>query len=100
MSTSVYRVASRVVLIPFYATHESQQLSGPDRDKADKAFRAARRAASGAASAIISLGPTMESVVSTELPLISERVREILSSEAPNRVHKSYSWLMLATLKV
>lgn len=73
LSTSIYRVASRVVLIPFYTTQKSQQLSGPDRDKADKDFRAARRAASGAASAIISLGPTMENEVSTEFPLICER---------------------------
>ena len=88
------------MLIPFYSTQKSQRLSGPDRDEADKAFRAARRNAKGAASAIISLGPAMEKEVSTELPVISERMREILSSEAPNRVHKSYSWLMLATLKV
>ena len=71
------------MLIPIYVTQRSQQLNGPDRDEADRAV-----------SAIILQGPAMKKEVSTELPLIGERMREILSSEAP----EFYSWLMLATL--
>ena len=89
-----------MVLLPFYTTNESQQLSGLERDKADQAFRAARQDACGAAAAIISLGIMMEEAQSTEMPDIATKVRAILPSQAPSRVHRSYSWLMLATLKV
>ena len=62
------------------------------RDKADQTFRAARQDACGAAAAIISLGIIMEEAQSTEMPDIATKVRTILPSQAPNRVHRSYLW--------
>ena len=88
------------MLLPFYSTHATLQLSGPERDRADKIFKAARKDACAAASGVISLGAAMKETLSSEMPVIAAKVRAILPSEAPNRVHKSYSWLMFVTLKV
>ena len=94
------RVASRLVLLPFYTTPQKIQLSGPERDAADAALIDTIQTASKAAASIISLGAEIEDAYHTEMASILQRVRSIISPRAATRVHRSYAWLMLATLKV
>ena len=94
------RVATRLVLIPFYTTPQQSQLSGPERDLADSALNDAMQTASRAAASMISLGNQIGEAYVTEMPRILEKVRTIISPRATSRVHRSYAWIMLATLKV
>ena len=89
----------RVVLLPFHTTAPPAiQLEGMVRDATDLELDDAMSKAHMAAALVIKLGNDLK-VSSQEQQTIIQRVRKVMP-EASIRVQRSYSWLILATIKV
>lgn len=93
------RAMSRLALIPFHSTPQELQLEGPARDKADEVFENAMDGACEGILSILQIGDSLEDAYCTEFPDVIARIRKILP-QANTRLHRSYAWLTLATLKV
>ncbi len=89
----------RTVLIPFHTTPESIKTSGIHRDRADYNLDTVQVNAYRAAATMIALGVEMENSEDTEYRHTLGKVRKLVP-EANTRVHRSYSWLLTATLMV
>ena len=88
----------RVVLLPFHSTPPNIQLDGSNRDSTDEALDNAMSKASAAAGLLIKLGNTLKDADVDRREVI-QKVRNALSG-ACTRVHRSYAWLITATLMV
>ena len=88
----------RVVLLPFHTTPPAIQLEGMVRDATDLELDDAMSKAHMAAALMIKLGNDLKES-SQEQQTIIQRVRKVMP-EASIRVQRSYSWLILATIKV
>lgn len=95
----VNRVMSRLVLIPFHSTPSELQLDGPARDKADEQLDESIKNASDSVVSILGMGELLKEAYEVEFPEVIERIRRIMP-KANTRLHRSYSWLLFATLKV
>lgn len=90
---------SRLVLIPFHTTPSDLQLDGPARDTADLNVDHAMQEACKSVINFLGIGDTIQETFEDEFPGIIARVRQVIP-EANTRIHRSYAWLMFATLKV
>ncbi len=90
---------SRLALIPFHTTPSAMQLDGPARDHADEQLDLAIEEACGSIVIILGLGKLLIKAHREEFPNVIAKVREIMP-KANTRLHRSYAWLMMATLKV
>lgn len=89
----------RVVLIPFHTTPSNIQLDGAKRDEIDQQLKDAMSKASHAAAHLIQLGNEVIAQQNGEQQVIIQKVRELVP-DVTARVHRSYSWLLTATMKV
>lgn len=100
MNYNFLQVLTQVVLIPFM-TKAVFGLTPAERRLADKNMASAMEKASRGAPLIVSLGAVLTSSQSLqELDAILEHLTTLLPPETKQRVHVSYGWLILATLKV
>ena len=87
------------MLIPFQAS--ACDMPAYERMQADRELQDSTRRASCAAATIIALGSKLTSSASQlQLKEIVEKVEPLLPNHQCQRLIVSYSWLMLATLKV
>ena len=89
----------RVVLIPFHTTPSNIQLDVAKRDEIDQQLKDAMSKASCAAAHLIQLGNEVIAQQNGEQQVIIQKVRD-LAPGVTARVHRSYSWLLTATMKV
>ena len=89
----------RVVLLPFHTTPSNIQLDGAKHDEVDQQLKDAMSKASAAAAHLIQLGNEVMAEQNAEQQLIIQKVRKLVP-DASARVHRSYSWLLTATMKV
>jgi len=99
--TTGIRVISRVVLIPFGdGADGSDRLSPSARDLVDRNLQQQMNKAYRAAGIMIALGKSLCcSDSSAQLHAIMDRIATMVEGGL-QRIYVSYSWLMLATLKV
>jgi hypothetical protein len=90
---------SRLVLIPFHTTPLELQLDGPARDNADDQLEITMKEACGSIVSILSMGESLKVAYEEKFPEVIAKVRGIIP-EANTRLHRSYAWLILATLEV
>lgn len=90
---------SRLALIPFHSTPADLQLEGPARDSADKQLDGAIEEACKSITSILAIEKSFKDSQEHEFPQVIARIRNILP-QANTRIHRSYAWLMFATLKV
>lgn len=90
---------SRLTLIPFHTTPLPLQLHGPARDSADEQLDKAMACACESIVSILEIGEALEEAHKDEFPVVIAKIRQIMP-QANTRLHRSYAWLTIATLKV
>ena len=89
----------RVALTPFHTTPSNIQLDGAKCDEIDQHLKDAMSKASHAAAHLIQQGNEVIAQQNGEQKVIIQKVRELVP-DVTARVHRSYSWLLTATMKV
>lgn len=93
------RTMVRVVLLPFHTTPPNIQLDGAKRDEVDQQLKDVMSKANAATGHLIQLGNEVIATQNAEHQVIIQKVRKLIP-DACTRVHRSYSWLLTAAMKV